>query len=306
MRSNFKQKMYFYLLLMCLFFFISCKKEEQFTRQIPQLEVESYSAKSVNSEVSKFAINVSKALENSDFRNFIKEEALKQFDGEYNVLYQFVKESRVNGKRVIDLLQPEVTGSNEIFDSLLIKVPNIQIAVPVNIEKWNSSTEIPWVIYLPVDFDDSIEQNVIAFKSDGSTITLNSKTPPDFPVVVVSVSQRVDEKLNLIVDEDNVVLSKEIRKPAINAYLTGDFKSKMYEKKSDNPFVRIVSKKYIDDIKEIQTKKLLLNEQFIEGSDKSNSIETKNIQLLPLLPSPTLSFNYPSTGLIVELSWTGV
>ncbi len=45
---------------------------------------------------------VAKSLQNEDFRKLIKNEAIKQFDGDYDVLFQITKNLSVNKKQTLN------------------------------------------------------------------------------------------------------------------------------------------------------------------------------------------------------------
>ena len=77
------------------------------------------------------------------------------------------------------------------MDGLLNRVPMLNISVPVNIEKWETSTYAPLVIFIPAGFSERTTKQVVAYDKDGKEHWLDAKVSPDFPVVVVGPSERV-------------------------------------------------------------------------------------------------------------------
>jgi len=70
-------------------------------------------------------------------------------------------------------------------------VPLLQISLPVNFEKWDSEKPI-LVAYTPLTIDDIEVEEIYAYDSEGNEYVLDAKMPPDFPVIVVGINERVD------------------------------------------------------------------------------------------------------------------
>ena len=141
--------------------------------------------------------------ENSSLREEIKQEGLKKFDGDYDILYKrFVNKHtnfkdkltqnvKVTAARVSSdaVISGAVVPSN--MEAILQEVPNLNISIPVNIEKWNTSTTAPLVTFVPVGFDERKTKLLKAFDKDGQVHWLDAQKAPDFPVIVVGASERV-------------------------------------------------------------------------------------------------------------------
>jgi hypothetical protein len=56
----------------------------------------------VNADMSLFSLTFNKALVNEDVRIFLKEEALKKFDGDYDILYQNVKNLKLKSGKTFE------------------------------------------------------------------------------------------------------------------------------------------------------------------------------------------------------------
>jgi hypothetical protein len=170
-----------------------------------------------NLDMQDFSLAVTSAIkDNKSFRNLIKEEALKMFDGDYDVLLSNIvnysietAESSVKSAGesycVRDLLQShfksssgqvENKSSGSVIDDLISKYPYLQISVPVNAEKWVDETYVPVVTFIPFEFDEATTTEVTGYTSDGNTIALDAVFPPEEPVIVVSMNERID-----IIDE---------------------------------------------------------------------------------------------------------
>ena len=130
----------------------------------------------------------------ANYRQLLKAEALKQFDGDYDVLYRaFAAQQPGFGQRMDELVagskdsQP-LTGMTDV----LAHVPNLNISVPVNINKWDAGSFSPLVVFIPADYDEKTYTKPLqAYDQDGQVHLLDTKKAPDYPVVVVGPSERV-------------------------------------------------------------------------------------------------------------------
>jgi hypothetical protein len=161
--------------------------------------------------IEELAITTAKALSNTEFRNHIKNEAMKQFDGDYDILYsrlnnEALKNGAVNGNFYLDnlsLVQSAFkTNPKEYISNLIKQVPKFQIAVPVNCENWNADNYTPLVAYIPVNFDEKTFTKIKAFDSKGNIHWLPLDKDPDFPVIVLGYNERTDDEGNLL-DSNN-------------------------------------------------------------------------------------------------------
>ena len=92
----------------------------------------------------QFAEVLSKAVyEREDVRAFLKKESLKQFDKNYDVLYELVKEETINGKSFRDILVSY--SSDKIIREIETNVSLLNILVPkialFKVEPENLNTE---------------------------------------------------------------------------------------------------------------------------------------------------------------------
>ena len=136
-------------------------------------------------------------------RTLIKTEALKKFDGDYDILYQKIGNQNVGGKTLNTVLNEYSQKGNGSSRTLPIgqiatQMPLLNISVPVNAEKWNTSNFEPLVVISPssVVKDETKLTVVKAYDKAGKVHWLDAKKAPDFPVVVVGLNERVQVLAN--------------------------------------------------------------------------------------------------------------
>lgn len=150
--------------------------------------------------VVKFAKSLSKALGDKSLRQLIKENAMTQEDGDYDIIWKSFKDKVhvLNAKKVSQIISENIEGSTsnenltelELFSSEFKK---FQISVPVNCEKWNVNDQHPVVAYMLSDYDDK-DEYINAFDESGKKITISMKIIPDFPVIVVNLNERCNDE----------------------------------------------------------------------------------------------------------------
>ncbi|WP_277495370.1 hypothetical protein [Elizabethkingia anophelis] len=175
---------------------IACR-EESLSNRDAQLQAQQnlLDVKSVYKQ--EFSIALAKALaSNADLRDFIKKEALKKFDNDYDILYQMVKNQMIGGKAFKDIIA-EQYDKKENLEALERLYPTLNIFVPelpmdsFSAEKWNAKTEIPLVAYTLNTTNDTPVVN-----EKGEEYFLEAKYTPSFPIVVVKENERVKISTN--------------------------------------------------------------------------------------------------------------
>ncbi|OPB87248.1 hypothetical protein [Elizabethkingia occulta] len=183
---------------------IACR-EESLSNRDAQLQAQQnlLDVKSVYKQ--EFSIALAKALaSNADLRDFIKKEALKKFDNDYDVLYQMIKDQMIGGKAFKDIIA-EQYDKKENLEALERLYPTLTIFVPelpmdsFSAEKWNSRTEIPQVAYT---LDTTNDTPIINEK--GEEYFLEAKYTPSFPIVVVKENERVKISTNSSVRNNTI------------------------------------------------------------------------------------------------------
>ncbi len=139
-----------------------------------------------------FAKLLSKAVyNNSDVRNFLKKEALAQFDNDYDVFYPFVKNKIVSNEQTFREILLSYCDSEEMYtqieeSSLLLNilVPDLSLFGGFNAEKWDINEKEIAVISRK-DKDNTVFENGEALGS------LPLDEIPAFPCLVVKDNERL-------------------------------------------------------------------------------------------------------------------
>jgi len=124
-------------LLTCMINLASCNSETEYDdiQSVPQLSKQM----DENTAIARFTQILSKATyEREEVRQFLKDEALKQFDKNYDVLYAKVKDYEIGGNTFHGIL--EEYSSTEELESILRSVPTLNIYVP-KISMFNISAD---------------------------------------------------------------------------------------------------------------------------------------------------------------------
>jgi len=152
-----KRFKFFIALTICAFVISSCKDEMLSggnPRKAPSLAAE-YNA---DFDSVAFAVN-QLLLKNVESRHIIHAEVGKKFDGNYNVLISQLIEKHPSFVEWLNELKVDVYG-------IVKKYPFIQIAIPVNYEKWDGEEMLP-VVYFPYGYQINSEENLWGYDTKG-------------------------------------------------------------------------------------------------------------------------------------------
>jgi hypothetical protein len=292
---------YFFLSIATMQMFQNCSKDPEVNTGLSD-QGNSFDVAKSDAITEEFSKIISLALKDRDFRLFLKSEAEFQFDGEYDVPLSFVLDKQFKaGVTVTTLLEEsdptntlKLGKSESMADFIKKNVPNIQVSIPVNIDKWNAENDIPFVICRPIQMSKTATE-LKAIKADGSVKMFSTKTKPDEPIIVVRLSERVDRNLNLSVTKDGLCIGKMSRKPAISAYnnrsslkSTGKYQSK---------FIKIVDN--------LEPAKKQTIDMGIKSSTNS-SIKVSNLKSSTTMAVPVPKIPYPSQDKKIEIDWNAV
>ncbi|TAE36265.1 MAG: DUF3103 family protein [Runella slithyformis] len=138
---------------------------------------------------------VAGSLNEVSMRIFIKDEALKKFDGDYDILYRNVQNKIVNGQSVKSIFSTSArnNASREIpldLGKILAKYPLLNISVPVNVEKWDANSYEPLVVVIPNIKDESKLDKIKAYDKRGNVHWLDAQKVPNVPVIAVGINER--------------------------------------------------------------------------------------------------------------------
>jgi len=213
---------YFTCIVIASLFFVSCEKED--VKSIENSSNISLSNKEKYDEYGQKLFSVVlKSLEDKEFKSFIKEEALKQFDGDYDILIASSLDKPVNGnlkstsrtlkeyllgKIEASNLKSSEEGTSNFLDSILLYCPLMQISVPElgenSTENWDVENDNVLLTFLPSDFDEKTYTFVEAYDKSGNYYKLSLDSLPEIPVIVISNNERLE------VDQENNFKSSKI------------------------------------------------------------------------------------------------
>ena len=146
-----------------------------------------------------FAKSLAKSLEDQAMREYVKAEALKMFDGEHNLLYEFVRQQSVGDQLFSARLADSYVSNNPnsrvnaraLFEQEMQDIPLLNIGVPIHTESWDIENFVPWVGVLTSDYNEQTSEKIRAYDSDGRLHLIDAKIEPDFPVVFVRLNERL-------------------------------------------------------------------------------------------------------------------
>ena len=163
-----------------------------------------------NQKLSKLALAVNQAISNKAFRNLIKDEAQKQFDGDFDILFKNIAnmsvenhlKSKFSGKDNVtvkelleeyfpDSYQKKFKSGLSIIDDLVKQYPDLQISVPVHNEDWDPDNYTPVVTFIPEEYKDQTTKSIPAYNNNGEKISLDAVNKPSEPVIVIGHNERM-------------------------------------------------------------------------------------------------------------------
>lgn len=177
-------------MLPCLF---SCQDDSFESQYQRETLVDLHDLKDDNLQLKKeFSKALAKVLgENQEIREFIKKEALKRFDNDYDVLYLLIKDEKLdNGftleKLLLQYIKPELL--KEVED----KIPTLTIYIPelpmnsFSADTWDTNKETPFV-GVRVKYDSDVP----LYSATGEESIIFGGQIPTYPVLVVKENERI-------------------------------------------------------------------------------------------------------------------
>ncbi|MBB6497945.1 hypothetical protein [Pedobacter cryoconitis] len=207
----------------------SCKKDSN--RQ----NTGSTAIDSKNSETNlaqtKFAVLLAKAVKSDpDLRNFLKNESLKQFDNDHDILYHMVKDVKINGAETLHEKLIRYQVSDKELDSIETQLPLLTIFIPslpsFSPEKWNAASEVPFIATSNVG-----ESNVSLYDGSGNSMVLKPNQTPAFPVLVIKQNERVIVNRNSL--QSTAKMSNSIKNGSSIAYQNSNLSLSFADKAFD-------------------------------------------------------------------------
>jgi len=166
-------------------------------------------------EAEEFAKLLAATINGKDVRKFLKDEANKKFDGDFDILVNKVIDTKIGGVSFKDKVAKSsslgVSKGNEIF-SKVIKNPNLNISVPVLVENWNDAKQqlLVGVAFGAIEGETAY---IKAFDSKGRIYLLDAKKEPDVPVIIVGNNERMSYQ------EENLTNEKSARVSGLSEML---------------------------------------------------------------------------------------
>ena len=180
-----------YFTLIIALFFASCEEQVLVDEHTPILGVNS---SSTEAEKIEFGRVLSKAISDEEVRGVLKEEALKMFDMDYDVLLQLVKDKKLrNGQTFAQRLSSYAESQKE-FEKIISNNPLLTIFIPnlnhFSAETWNTNAQVP-IVGIVNEYDKQEGRKMIGFTELGKRIELEYHTPPNRPIILVKDNERV-------------------------------------------------------------------------------------------------------------------
>ena len=176
----------------------SCKDD---TTTEPQKETGSVSVYTDTKQVEALRVDFTKALAKSlnekNVRDFLKAEAQKQYDGDYDILYAMVKDRKLANGETFEQTLTRLSGSDQARN-WSANLPLLTIFVPelstFSSESWNTTTQIPDVAIDNSHLADKNGGKLTAFNTSLQEFTLDAKQAPTKPTLVIKENERIVSK----------------------------------------------------------------------------------------------------------------
>jgi hypothetical protein len=182
-----------YLLILVIFVtcFVACKKDRLKDGSAESTEV--FANDDSHGSKIYFAKTLAAALEKEPaLRTFIKEEALKMFDKDYDVFYQLVSGKKLDDGQTFYEKLSRYASSKDSLNEAIEKLPLLTILVPelpnFDAKSWKEG-EIPSVAVEPLN---AVGDDIKAFYGQDGSFEVPNGLVPCFPILVVKENERVE------------------------------------------------------------------------------------------------------------------
>jgi hypothetical protein len=187
-------------LSLCLW---SCDKQDKNVQPSEDVIAKELSQNEHFTRMEEVAKALAKSMGDKQVRNFIKSEASKQMDGDYDILYNWVDDKTIGGKSlesiIVDNTATSPSAKTNALENLRVtaaSIPLLNISVPANIDKWDTENFEPLVAVSPYSFvkDEKSVKLIKAYDKQGNVHWLDALKKPDFPVIAVGLNERTTVK----------------------------------------------------------------------------------------------------------------
>ncbi len=138
-----------------------------------------------------FAKGIAKLLNDPEIGAYLKEEIGKQFDGDYDALWETLADQEFAKKGKFKNILRKLYNTNIDMIDQFNTVPLLQVSAPIHFDKWDVSEPL-LVAYNPITIDDMECEEIVVFDGKGNKFRLNAKDDPEFPVMVIGLNERVN------------------------------------------------------------------------------------------------------------------
>lgn len=294
-------RIYLVLTLLCagMVMFYSCSEDI-----IPENEI----ASSLNEEqIDQNIYNISVVLANAVHNNNelvkeIEKEISYRFDYDNDALIKTFLGREIGGEKFEDILSKSSNGkySSKDIKKMILQSGYLQFTFPQNYKDLDYESTAPLAVPIYSFINEKDTEYLESFDKDGNSINLSAKEMPKVPVIVVGVSERVDEDGYLSVSERSVVLPKEKRALHYTEAIK-QASNPLKSAKTDNHIVKILSQEEFDKLGEGQEPIVATENEVLATDYEANlkSLNTSNTQLIVRTYNPkanVLSWSSYSNG----------
>jgi len=177
----------FLTLAAVVFMTISCQQDEQESILTPVVTTNSDKLK------LEFGKSLTTALASEPLvRSFLKQEAMKMMDGDFDIVYALVKNERLSNNKTLEQTLSGYFGGLDKLRKIEESLPLLTIFIPslpensFSAEKWNPETEVPFVA---IRLNTSNDGPIIS--PEGEEYILDAELIPSYPVVVIKENERM-------------------------------------------------------------------------------------------------------------------
>jgi len=166
----------------------SCQQEKLSLVSPVEASADAATINSLQKDFAKVLVMAVKA--DPELRAFLKTEANKQFDGDYDILYHMVKDVAVNGGPSVHERLAKYTEEAKLA-AIEEKAPLLTIFIPrlpsgFAPETWNTQTEVP-VVAVSLRGDNEIPY----YGAEGKEEVMKPGQIPGFPTLLIKQNERV-------------------------------------------------------------------------------------------------------------------
>lgn len=217
------------------------------------------------------------SLTDRNVRLFLHSEIGKQFTGDYDILYDLIKDREVESDKYGAVPFSELLGNVALdagidfspFEKSVLNYKNLQISCPVYYGDWDPLSTLPMVVSLPEGYNEGEGIAVKAFDPAGNE-SLVLEVEIKNPILLVRLAERVDAAGMLRVDPEGFVIPENERSvSAAEAYAHAGERLKSASAIQEEAIIQVLD-----------------NEQFREALEARRQLYAKERREAPDPPQP--------------------